>query len=362
MRKTSKSLLFGFVLALVVHPSIHAQTTIGAPTAANTTPASQAPDEVMKKLSDLVHAGNYAEAQQTVAALLILYPDDQRLVKAKVLLDTAYVTAGAPSANPSTSNVASPQPASNLTGMDKVDYNALIELARQAQQTTDLEQQNASLKQFMTDSGLFLRKHPNEMVLWQLRVAAAISLNDPMAAYEAGQKLIASGAADSSDTNLQRLLAQLKNKGWLDKEQVEKQAKYYAPVGTWSLIINYDAETAQHEHKLSQSNGRWYGEGGGPATVEISRSDSDIRIDITTEDGVEHPYHLLRTKVANSGEIRWEGWTDLGWQPARSYELLDNNRTMRIVFSVVPTHKKSGNERFANTDLEYTYTFILHKN
>ena len=75
MRKTSKFLILGFVLAPIVHPSIHAQTTIGAPTAAaNTTLAGQAPDEVMKKLSDLVHAGKYAEAQQTVAALLILYP------------------------------------------------------------------------------------------------------------------------------------------------------------------------------------------------------------------------------------------------------------------------------------------------
>jgi len=30
----------------------------------------------------------------------------------------------------------------------------------------------------MTASGLFLQKHPNEMVLWQLRVVSAISLND----------------------------------------------------------------------------------------------------------------------------------------------------------------------------------------
>jgi len=214
----------------------------------------------------------------------------------------------------------------------------------------------------MKDSDLFLQKHPTEMLLWQLRAASAFSLDDITAGYEAGQKLLAMGAADSNDSNLQQLLAQLKNKGWLDKEEVEKQAKKYAPVGTWSLIINDDAETEQHEHKLSQSDGRWYGEGGGPATVEISRSDSAIRIDITTEDGVKHPYHLLRATVANSGEIRWEGWTYLGWQPARSYELVDNDRTMRIVFSVVPTHKKSRSLPFANTDLQYTNTFLLHKN
>lgn len=45
-------------------------------------PAGQAPDDVLKKLSDVVHAGKYAEAQQTITAMLILYPDDQRLIKA----------------------------------------------------------------------------------------------------------------------------------------------------------------------------------------------------------------------------------------------------------------------------------------
>jgi hypothetical protein len=60
------------------------------------------------------------------------------------------------------------------------------------------------------------------MLLWQLRAASAISLNEPIEGYEAGQKLIAKGAADSIDPSLQRLLAQLKNKGWLDKEVAEK--------------------------------------------------------------------------------------------------------------------------------------------
>jgi protein-disulfide isomerase len=234
MKNVAKALIVGFALALIFLSQLRAQTAASAPagadvTAANITPTGQAPDDVMKKLSDLVHAGKYAEAQQTVAALLILYPDDQRLVKAKVLLDKASVTSGAPSgapsANPPTSNVASPQPASNLAGMDKVDYNALIELARQAEETTDLTAQKKLLQQFMDQSAALLQKHPGQMLLWQLRAASAISLDDPVAAYEAGQKLIAAGAADSSDTNLQRLLAQLKNKGWLDKQAAEEAKK-----------------------------------------------------------------------------------------------------------------------------------------
>jgi Protein of unknown function (DUF2846) len=236
MKNMSKRLIVGFVLALISVPPLHAQTAGSAPAASNasagnTTPAGQAPDEVMKKLSDLVHAGKYAEAQQSVTALLILYPDDQRLIKAKALLDKALASSKpadpAASSNPPANNVAPAQPATNtnseqLTGMDKVDYTALIELARQAQQNTDLEQQKTSLRQFMDQTSPFLQKHPGQMLLWQLRAASAMSLNQPMAGYEAAQQLLAAGAADSADANLQRLLAQLKNKGWLDKQNAEK--------------------------------------------------------------------------------------------------------------------------------------------
>jgi|HubBroStandDraft_4_1064222.scaffolds.fasta_scaffold1608879_2 hypothetical protein len=41
------------------------------------------------------------------------------------------------------------------------------------------------------------------------------------------------GAADCNDPALQRLLAQLKNKDWLDKQKAEKQAKYDWILGTW---------------------------------------------------------------------------------------------------------------------------------
>src|SRR5208282_4047872 len=90
-------------------------------------------------------------------------------------------------------------------------------LARQAQQTTDLPEQKVLLQKFMDQSSPFLQKHPNEMLLWELRAETAMSLSDLFAGYDAGQKLLALGAADSNDPNLQSLLAKLKNRGWLDK-------------------------------------------------------------------------------------------------------------------------------------------------
>jgi len=233
-----KPFILGFFLALIILAPLHAQETTARsadtnPAAANTAPTSQAPDDVLKKLSDLIHAGKYAEAQQLTVGLLLAYPDDQRLIKAKTLLDKSLA-----SSKPEDTTANRPQPtegivspatdvtASHLTGMDKVDYNALIELARQAQQNTDLEQQKASLKQFMEQSISFLQKHPEQTLLWKLRAASAIRLNDPMAGYEAGQKLLAAGAADSDDPGLQKLMAELRNKRWLDKQGAENAQEY----------------------------------------------------------------------------------------------------------------------------------------
>jgi len=233
MRKLTWLFILGLLLALICLPPLHAQTAVSVPTAPDSTLTSDAPDDVMKKLSDLVHAGKYVEAQQLTTGLLLAYPDDQRLIKAKALFDKSLAAASANAipSNPPTSDAASTQRASNtnteqLTGMDKIDYNALIVLARQAQQNTDLEQQKAELKQFMDQSTSFLRKHPDQILLWKLRVASGISLNDPIAGYEAGQKLLAVGAADSNDPSLQQLLAELRNKGWLDKQGAEDAQEY----------------------------------------------------------------------------------------------------------------------------------------
>jgi hypothetical protein len=97
MKKMSQSFIPGVVLALICVPQLLAQTPGGAPAdtnpAVNATETGQAPNDVMKKLSELVRAGKYTEAQQLTAALLLAFPDDHRLIKAKELLDKALVTA-----------------------------------------------------------------------------------------------------------------------------------------------------------------------------------------------------------------------------------------------------------------------------
>jgi len=227
-----KHLIVRFMLAMIFLSPLRAQTTPNSSAtdavavATNTAPkaTAQAPDDMTRKITDLVHAGKYLEAQQLTTGLLVAYPDDQRLMGAQALIEKLLAAGGSANPAPENSKPASPTPnnADEFTGMDKVDYNALIELAREAQQTTDLTEQTKLLKQFMDQSTLFLQKHPDQILLWQVRAASAISLNEPMAGYEAGEKLIGAGAANSSDANLQRLLGQLRNKGWLDRQRAEE--------------------------------------------------------------------------------------------------------------------------------------------
>jgi len=223
LRFTVACLLFA---PICVSP-LHAQT---APDVTNATaaPAGQAPDDMARKITDLVHAGKYADAQKLVAGLLIAYPDDQRLIKAKALIEKMLAPGGSVGATPASQRTepAADANAEQLTGMDKVDYNALIALAKQAQQTTDLDEQKKLLQQFMDQSAPFLQRHPDLTLLWQFRVISAISLNEPVLGYEAGQKLLAGGAADSSDPVLQNLLAQLRNKRWLDRQGMDDAEEY----------------------------------------------------------------------------------------------------------------------------------------
>ncbi len=252
----------GLILALTYLVPLHSQiqTTAPATTIATVGPAqtNKAPDEATKKITDLVHAGKYAEAQQLTAGLLIAYPDDQRLIKAKALIDNLLAPGGSTAAAPVGSlPTQSPSNANSepLNGMDKVDYNALIALARQAKQTADLDEQTKLLKQFMDQSNEFLQKHPEQMLLWQLRAQVAMSMNDPAAGYEAGARILAAGGAESNDAALQQLLGRLKNKGWLNKQEAESQAR--------SLEDARHAEEARQEHDkytfpVAHANGLHY--------------------------------------------------------------------------------------------------------
>jgi tetratricopeptide (TPR) repeat protein len=203
-----------------------AQGVPSAVPASNAIPAQpaagrQAPDEATQKITELVHAGKFTDALKLTDGLLLAYPDDQRLIKANALIERMLAAGSSRAVAPGNSQPAEPVTAMNaeqLSGMDKVDYNALIQLAREAQDSKDTVEQFTLMGRFMGQSIGFLQKHPNQMLIWRLRAAIAIAASQPLEGYEAGRKLLAAGSADSNDPAVQQLLAQLKNKGWLDQD------------------------------------------------------------------------------------------------------------------------------------------------
>jgi hypothetical protein len=320
----------------VPKPGARLQTEVPAPSNNSTIPApaveaptepavnpgleGQAPDEMTRKITALVHEGKYAEAQKLTDGLLIAYPNDRRLMKAKTLIERMLAPVSSTSAAPIAGSMSSN--AEELSGMDKVDYNALIVLARQAQQTTDSSEQKKLLNQFMDQSSLFLQKHSGQMLVWQLRAASAISLNQPMEGYEAGQALIAAGAADSNDPAMQNLIGQLKNKGWLDKHEAEVQASkkrdYVSILGTW----RYRLSTTDHKgHEIAHAD--W--------TLEFSKSDSALEGYVTKSNGKKESMPWLRGTILDSGEITWERHWGSSWKPV-SVDLDSDRRAMKVVF------------------------------
>lgn len=234
MIKWNRNLALACLLAAALPVLGYSQTPApDQPAAAvNPGPGRPFPAEALKELQTLVHEGNYEQAQLLTANLLALYPNDQRLLQAKALLEKAIAkdnqlktSARSRPSGPGTAADAPPAPVEP----DQAEYDRLLELTRQAKQTTDGARQQALLRQFMNESRAFVEKHPDRDLIWEIRAASALVLNDMMAGYEAGQKLVARGALESGNENLRHLIALLKNRGWLDEQRVVtmvESAKY----------------------------------------------------------------------------------------------------------------------------------------
>ena len=354
MPKNPRLMLLASLFVLTVRTPLHAQAQAPLPDGANSEaspapePEGHAPDEMTKRITDLVHAGKCAEAQQLTNGLLIAYPGDQRLIKAKALIEKLLAPASSTSAASTTSppnQSAENSNAEQLTGMDKIDYSALILLARQAQQTTDLDEQKKMLQQFMDQSAPFLQKHPDLMLLWQIRAASAISLNEPMLGYEAGQKLLAAGAVDSNDPALQQLLGQLKNKGWLDKQRAEEAERYHWILGGWSASWSF-ADLQSHVVATSRDMEDW----------EFSLSGATIEGYRINDVGARYKDPVLRGTALDSGEIHWEHRRVSTWLPVLSSEIDKKEGTMKIVFAFTDLDPATKRDR------EYKATYLLKKN
>ncbi len=218
---------------LSVPAAISAQEAhIAGPAPAAAAQADMAPESITSKLTELVRAGRYTDARRLAIGLQAAYPADERVAKAKQMID--QLISASPSSGATPTPAAPRNDADSLTGMEKVDYNALADLAKRAKNSEDKAARQKLSNQLLNDSDALVKKHPDMASLWQLRAEAALGANAPLAGYEAGQRLIGAGAADRGDAAVLTVLAQLKNKGWLDRVEAERQDK----IATREFAIN----------------------------------------------------------------------------------------------------------------------------
>ncbi len=209
-------------LALVVPASADEPNPSPAAPSINTLTDHLAPDEAMRELRDLIHAGKYTEASQLTSALLPAHPHDQRLLQTRALLDKALNPSSltAATAPPRQSDGGAGRTESMLTLPEQANYHALLELARQAKQTGDLSEQKTLLRQFMSESRVLADRYPDLVLLWEMRAASAMVLDDIRAGAEAGKKLMLLSDSERNAANRPPVLELLKNKGWLDEHFV----------------------------------------------------------------------------------------------------------------------------------------------
>lgn len=125
------------------------------------------------------------------------------------------VPTAAPTPNTAT-NPATPTPP-KLDGRARLELDTLSEIAQAAERAPDLEAQRKEFQDLFDRSGAFVKDHPEVTEAWLFRAVAAMALERPREGWEAGQKLIALGALDSTDPRLRSALAQLNRRKWLDQ-------------------------------------------------------------------------------------------------------------------------------------------------
>src|SRR5581483_5266992 len=104
---------------------------------------------------------------------------------------------------------------SSLSRADLRQYDILFVILDEASEAKSELDRAKRLKEFLDQSGPFLNEHPNLLALWAMRASAALELGARHVTWQAGQNLIALGAADSKSPTIRKLLARLDRKGWL---------------------------------------------------------------------------------------------------------------------------------------------------
>jgi hypothetical protein len=95
------------------------------------------------------------------------------------------------------------------------EYHRLLGVAARAAKTADLTERWDLYGNFLNDSRLYLHDHPDATRLWVMRAAASLQLNKPATGGEAGRILLGMPRRYRADPHVQKLIALIRQKGWL---------------------------------------------------------------------------------------------------------------------------------------------------
>ena len=143
--------------------------------------------------------------------------------------------------------------------------------------------------------------------------------------------------------NLQQLLAQLNNKGWLGEEWAEKTRKqmeftqkYGWMQGTWSETF-----TSNWRRDSGINRGLWGGEKWFSGSAKYEHNEefylsklSGVIEAYEVNAGVKSAEPSFTGTMLDSGEMRWEGHIGgfSGWEKATSCEIDEHKRTVTMDF------------------------------
>lgn len=133
-----------------------------------------------------------------------------------------------------------------------------------ADKATTATERNRLLNEFLDQSSPFVKEHPDQINIWVLRAVAALEVNKTGAGSTAGRRLIALGQ-DRSDQKIQKVLAMLERKGWLN-DKIAGVAD--ALVGVWKCKSS-NALQVPYELKITSAEPLTFSRVSGPGPSKV---------------------------------------------------------------------------------------------
>jgi formylglycine-generating enzyme required for sulfatase activity len=170
--------------------------------------------------------GADADARPLIEKALALAPEEKKPKIQKFLDTLGSANIASAAAAPAAAPAPAGPPPLDATAQRKLD--ALLLIPQEADAATSPDDRQALLNEFMEKSAAFAQAHPEQTVLWVLRAAAAIELDDKQSGRAAARRLL---TVTNPDEKTRKVLAMLERKDWLEGVEPWKPIRLQLPDG-----------------------------------------------------------------------------------------------------------------------------------